>query len=42
MSEKAVGNDWRKSSINTLRHAAGCEKYIGLKKYDNPIVKKKK
>jgi hypothetical protein len=27
MSEKAVGTDWKKSSILTLRHAAGCEKY---------------
>ena len=28
MSEKAVGNDWKKRSQITLRHAAGCEKYI--------------
>jgi hypothetical protein len=28
MSEKAVGSDWKKSSIYTLRHAAGCSKYI--------------
>lgn len=28
MSEKAVGTDWKKRSIPTLRHAAGCEKYI--------------
>jgi hypothetical protein len=28
MSEKAVGSDWKKSSILTLRHAAGCKKYI--------------
>jgi hypothetical protein len=28
MSEKAVGNDWRKSSLYTLRHAAGGDKYI--------------
>ena len=27
MSEKAVGTDWKKSSIFTLRHAAGCKKY---------------
>ncbi len=27
-SEKAVGFDWKKSSKYTLRHAAGCEKYI--------------
>lgn len=28
MSEKATGNDWKKRSIYTLRHAAGCEKFI--------------
>ena len=27
MSEKAVGTDWKKSSIYTLRHSAG-ESYI--------------
>ena len=27
MSDKAVGNDWKKRSIYTLRHAAGCTKY---------------
>jgi len=27
MSEKAVGTDWKKRKINTLRHAAGCLKY---------------
>lgn len=30
MSEKAVGNDWHKKVIPTLRHAAGCTKYTGL------------
>lgn len=28
MSEKATGHDWKKRSMYTLRHAAGCEKYI--------------
>jgi len=28
MSEKATGNDWKKRNITTLRHAAGCDKYI--------------
>lgn len=28
MSEKAVGYDWSMSSLYTLRHAAGCSKYI--------------
>lgn len=27
MSEKATGNDWKKQSIYTLRHAAGSKKY---------------
>jgi hypothetical protein len=27
MSEKATGYDWKRSSIYTLRHAAGCSKY---------------
>lgn len=30
MSEKAVGTDWKRSSILTLRHAAGCEKYTTI------------
>lgn len=28
MSEKATGQDWKKKKIYTLRHAAGCEKYL--------------
>jgi hypothetical protein len=32
MSEKAVGNDWRSSSLYTLRHAAGAERYTTPKK----------
>jgi alkylated DNA repair dioxygenase AlkB len=28
MSDKAVGTDWKRPSIYTLRHAAGCEKYL--------------
>lgn len=31
MSDKAVGNDWLRSIIYTLRHAAGCEEYIRVK-----------
>lgn len=31
MSEKAVGTDWKKSSLYTLRHAAGCKKYLTIK-----------
>ncbi len=30
MSEKAVGNDWKKKKDLTLRHAAGCDKYTAL------------
>tara|TARA_Y100000389_G_C17396448_1_gene482808 strand:- start:365 stop:1228 length:864 start_codon:yes stop_codon:yes gene_type:complete len=33
MSEKAVGTDWKSSSKLTLRHAAGCDKYLKTK-YD--------
>jgi len=32
MSENAVGTNWKKSSIYTLRHAAGCDKYIKIDK----------
>ena len=28
MSEKAVGTDWKRSSIFTLRHAAGDDRLI--------------
>ncbi len=31
MSEKAVGQDWKKSSQLTLRHSAGCPKYTTIK-----------
>lgn len=31
MSEKAVGTDWKKKNILTLRHAAGAQKYLGFK-----------
>lgn len=31
MSEKAVGYDWLKKKIPTLRHAAGCNKYLKVK-----------
>lgn len=33
MSEKAVGADWKKKSMYTLRHAAGADKYRTLKKW---------
>lgn len=32
MSEKAVGQDWKKKKIYTLRHATGCEKYTTIQK----------
>eukprot|EP00009_Paramoeba_aestuarina_P004184 CAMPEP_0201508102 /NCGR_PEP_ID=MMETSP0161_2-20130828/1560_1 /ASSEMBLY_ACC=CAM_ASM_000251 /TAXON_ID=180227 /ORGANISM="Neoparamoeba aestuarina, Strain SoJaBio B1-5/56/2" /LENGTH=320 /DNA_ID=CAMNT_0047902651 /DNA_START=96 /DNA_END=1058 /DNA_ORIENTATION=+ len=31
MSEKATGNDWKKRKDYTLRHAAGCEKFLKIK-----------
>ncbi len=34
MSEKSVGADWKKSSLYTLRHAAGADKYRSLTKWD--------
>jgi hypothetical protein len=30
MSEKAVGTDWKKKKIFTLRHATGCNKYTTI------------
>jgi hypothetical protein len=30
MSEKAVGQDWKRSSLFTLRHAAGAPKYRAI------------
>ena len=32
MSEKSVGNDWKRSSMWTLRHSAGAEKYTKVRK----------
>ena len=32
MSEKAVGFDWLKKTIPTLRHSTGCSKFTGVKK----------
>ena len=31
MSEKAVGTDWMKKIVPTLRHATGCKKYTEIK-----------
>lgn len=31
MSDKAVGSDWKRSVIPTLRHAAGCDAYTTIK-----------
>ena len=46
MSEKAVGTDWKKKIIPTLRHATAVdEKLLKIKKdekIDDKIVKKKK
>lgn len=32
MSEKATGNDWKRKKVPTLRHAAGCAKFLMIKK----------
>jgi len=40
MSEKAVGHDWKRRSIYTLRHAAGAAKYLSLKRYLDNAAKK--
>ena len=32
MSEKATGYDWKKKNSITLRHAAGCEKFLKINK----------
>ena len=34
MSEKAVGSDWKLSSLYTLRHSAGAKKYRSLAKWE--------
>jgi hypothetical protein len=39
MSEKAVGFDWLKKKIATLRHSTGCYKFTGVNKI---IINKKK
>ena len=31
MSEKAVGTDWKRKKIYTLRHATGCDKFTTIK-----------
>lgn len=31
MSEKAVGTDWKRKIIPTIRHAVGCEKFVDFK-----------
>jgi hypothetical protein len=31
MSEKAVGTDWKKPTIYTLRHATGAKKFTDVK-----------
>jgi hypothetical protein len=38
MSEKAVGNDGRKSSIYTLKHAVGANKYTTIKKKEKIVL----
>jgi len=38
MSEKAVGSDWLKKTIPTIRHAAGCDKYTVYKSKRKPTT----
>ena len=38
MSEKAVGFDWLKKKIPTLRHSTGCSKFTGVKNSDEDHV----
>lgn len=38
MSEKAVGSDWKRKKILTLRHAAGLRKNIPTKKLPIPVT----
>jgi hypothetical protein len=35
MSEKAVGTDWKKKTIRTLRHATGCAKFTTIKSVES-------
>jgi hypothetical protein len=43
MTDKAVGFDWKKKSIMTLRHAAGSDKFLEIKeKVIKEKVKKEK
>ena len=35
MSEKVTGSDWKKKSLFTLRHSAGCDKYTKLDKKES-------
>ena len=37
MSEKAVGTDWKKKSILTIRHASGAAKYVKI--WENKLSK---
>ena len=38
MSEKAVGFDWLKKKIPTLRHSTGCSKFTGVKNADEDHI----
>ena len=40
-SDKATGHDWKRKIVPTLRHAAGCQKFLDIKKAgDKPSSKK--
>ena len=38
MSAKAVGTDWKRRTQYTLRHAAGCEKYVNEREAEKKII----
>ena len=42
MSEKAVGTDWKKKKIYTLRHATGSKKFTGVQPTEEKVVTKKR
>jgi len=42
MSDKSVGRDWKQSSILTLRHAAGADKYLTINPNKPSQTKKRK
>ena len=42
MSEEAVGTEWKRSNLITMRHAVGVKKYLSLEKYNEGNIKKRR